>query len=65
MTGEERIRKLSDQLLQASADLIEGGPSIVDLKIAVAAVTEMGEAFRVFAPYRDVPKVTWEAERPA
>ena len=29
-----------------------------DLKITNAALQEMREAFRVFAPYRDVPKVT-------
>ncbi len=30
----------------------------LDLKIATAALTEMRDAFRVFAPYQDVPKVT-------
>ena len=30
----------------------------LDLKIATAALTEMRDAFRVFAPYHDVPKVT-------
>ena len=30
----------------------------LDLKIATAALAEMRDAFRVFAPYEDVPKVT-------
>lgn len=30
----------------------------LDLKITTAALTEMRAAFRLFAPYRDVPKVT-------
>ncbi|MGI8710292.1 MAG: LOG family protein, partial [Acidimicrobiales bacterium] len=30
----------------------------LDLKIAASALTEMRAAFRIFAPYRDVPKVT-------
>ena len=30
----------------------------LDLKIATAALAEMRDAFRVFAPYRDAPKVT-------
>ena len=33
-------------------------PDPLDLKIAAAAMTEMREAFAVFAPYRDIPKVT-------
>ena len=32
--------------------------SRLDLKITSAALTEMRAAFRLFAPYRDVPKVT-------
>jgi len=30
----------------------------LDLKIASSALTEMRAAFRLFAPYEDVPKVT-------
>ncbi|MGI8756085.1 MAG: TIGR00730 family Rossman fold protein [Acidimicrobiales bacterium] len=30
----------------------------LDLKIAAAALTEMRAAFRIFAPYNDIPKVT-------
>jgi uncharacterized protein (TIGR00730 family) len=31
----------------------------IDLKLAAAAMAEMVEAFRVFRPYRDAPKVTF------
>jgi hypothetical protein len=31
----------------------------IDLKLAAAALAEMAEAFRVFRPYRDAPKVTF------
>jgi len=46
------------ELLRAAAELIAERPDTLDGKIAAAAVDEMAEAFRVFAPYRDVPKVT-------
>jgi uncharacterized protein (TIGR00730 family) len=46
------------ELLRAAAELIAERPDTLDGKIASAAVDEMAEAFRVFAPYRDVPKVT-------
>lgn len=45
-------------LLKAAAELVSERPDTLDGKIAAAAVDEMAEAFRVFAPYRDVPKVT-------
>jgi uncharacterized protein (TIGR00730 family) len=45
-------------LLRAAAELVAERPDSLDGKIATAAVDEMAEAFRVFAPYRDVPKVT-------
>ena len=46
------------ELLRAAAELVAERPDTLDGKIAAAAVDEMAEAFRVFAPYRDVPKVT-------
>jgi uncharacterized protein (TIGR00730 family) len=46
------------ELLRAAAELVAERPDNLDGKIASAAVDEMAEAFRVFAPYRDVPKVT-------
>src|SRR4051794_37840407 len=51
----------ADQLLEilaSAAGLAVDGADRLDLKITNAAVKEMREAFRVFAPYRDVPKVT-------
>lgn len=45
-------------LLRAAAQLVAERPDTLDGKIATAAIDEMAEAFRVFAPYRDVPKVT-------
>ncbi len=33
-------------------------PDVLDLKIASAALEEMREAFKMFAPFRDIPKVT-------
>jgi uncharacterized protein (TIGR00730 family) len=50
-----------DQLFEilASAVLLAGdGPDRLDLKITNAAIKEMREAFQMFAPYRDVSKVT-------
>ncbi len=50
--------RFADELVQSALGLIGDGPATLDLKIAAAAVTEMREAFAVFAPYRDAPKVT-------
>lgn len=38
--------------------LIDDEPTTLDLKIASASITEMRDAFAVFAPYRTIPKVT-------
>lgn len=50
-----------DQLFESLSSLVgmalDGGDRL-DLKITNAALKEMREAFRVFAPYRSVPKVT-------
>jgi len=40
------------------AELAKGPASRLDIKIATAALHEMIHAFHVFAPYRDIPKVT-------
>ncbi len=53
-----RNRRLAGQLVQSAFDLLEDGPSLLDLKIASAALEEMREAFKMFAPFHDVPKVT-------
>jgi uncharacterized protein (TIGR00730 family) len=39
-------------------ELARGPASRLDIKIATAALHEMIHAFHVFAPYRDIPKVT-------
>lgn len=61
LTGSSRshadVRQLT-RLLVASAHLAEGASSSLDVKLASSAVEEMGRAFEMFAPYRDVPKVT-------
>ena len=46
------------RLVQAVADLVSGPGSSLDVKIASVALQEMTKAYEVFAPYRDVPKVT-------
>jgi uncharacterized protein (TIGR00730 family) len=51
-------RRNAEQLLGSAIGLLGDDPDPLDLKIAAAAMTEMREAFAVFAPYRDVPKVT-------
>jgi uncharacterized protein (TIGR00730 family) len=51
-------RRNAEQLLGSAIGLLGDDPDPLDLKIAAAAMTEMREAFAVFAPFRDVPKVT-------
>ena len=70
MADDERIAKLldelgvskdfriSEQFVSEVLGLIGDEPHTLDLKIASAAVAEMRDAFAMFAPYRDVPKVT-------
>ena len=50
--------KLAKEMLESAVGMIGDRPDTLDLKIAAAALAEMREAFSVFAPYRDVPKVT-------
>lgn len=54
-TGD--VRFLS-KLLTTTGDLLEGNASSLDIKIASTAIEEMSRAYEMFAPYRDVPKVT-------
>lgn len=56
--GPDIDRRLAQRLLEGAIGLLTDRPDALDLKIAGAAMTEMREAFGVFAPYRDVPKVT-------
>ncbi len=50
--------RLAEQLIESAASLISDQPATLDLKIASAALEEMRQAFLVFAPWRDQPKVT-------
>ena len=56
--GPDGDRRIGAQLLGSAFGLLSDDPDPLDLKIAAAAMAEMREAFAVFAPYRDVPKVT-------
>lgn len=46
------------RLVESVADLARGNASPLDVKIATAAISEMEDAFEMFAPYRDARKVT-------
>ena len=46
------------ELLTTALKMFEDGASIADLRIANVAFKEMRYGFKVFAPYRHVPKVT-------
>ncbi|HEX2041678.1 MAG TPA: TIGR00730 family Rossman fold protein [Acidimicrobiales bacterium] len=46
------------EILLSAVGLAGDGADRLDLKITNAALKEMREAFRVFAPFRDIPKVT-------
>ena len=53
-----RNRRLGRQLLGSALALLADQPDQLDLKIASAALEEMREAFKMFAPFHDIPKVT-------
>jgi uncharacterized protein (TIGR00730 family) len=50
--------RLSEELVTEALGMLEDRPDTLDLKIAAAALTEMRDAFEMFAPYKDVRKVT-------
>lgn len=56
--GVHADRRLVMRLLRTSILLGEDGTDRLDLKIASAALAEMRDAFRLFAPFHGVPKVT-------
>jgi uncharacterized protein (TIGR00730 family) len=56
--GVTEHRRLLADLLGSAVGLATDGTNPLDLKIAAAALGEMREAFLMFAPYRDRPKVT-------
>jgi uncharacterized protein (TIGR00730 family) len=47
-----------ERLIVSLGDLLEGNASSLDLKIASSALQEMTQAYNMFAPYRDIRKVT-------
>ena len=53
----ENVR-LAEALVSEALGLIGDNPDTLDLKIATAAITEMREAYAVFAPYKDRRKVS-------
>ena len=53
-----RLRRMAGQMIDSLVELFHSNPSTVDLKITNATLAEMGDAFAMFAPYRDRPKVT-------
>jgi hypothetical protein len=57
-SGVKANRDVLRELLEAALGLADGVPSRLDLKIATAALAEMGKAFHLFAPFRGVPKLT-------
>jgi len=60
LLGPDRgTRPLLQGVIDTVAQLAADDPEPLDLKIASAALAEMTEAFRVFRPYRGVPKVTF------
>ncbi len=56
--GVQGDRRLVMRMLRTAILLGEDGTSRLDLKIASAALAEMRDAFRLFAPFHGVPKVT-------
>lgn len=56
--GIRSNRALIRRLLHTSVQLGEDGTERLNLKIASAALAEMRDAFQLFQPYADVPKVT-------
>ncbi|NYE20852.1 TIGR00730 family Rossman fold protein [Microbacterium immunditiarum] len=56
--GIAENRDLVERILATGVGLGLDDTSRLDLKITAAALSEMREAFRLFAPYRGVPKVT-------
>jgi uncharacterized protein (TIGR00730 family) len=57
-TGVTRNRDQLFEIIATAVRLAGDGADRLDLKITNAALKEMRAAFRTFAPYRDIPKVT-------
>jgi hypothetical protein len=57
-TGADHDLELLGDVVRAALSLGYGDVAKLDLKIVGAAVAEMARAFKMFAPYHDVPKIT-------
>ena len=57
-TGVRQNRDMLKEIVLTTLAFVREDSNRLDLKIARSAMSEMAEAFKVFAPYRDVPKVT-------
>ncbi|QXC62061.1 TIGR00730 family Rossman fold protein [Aquihabitans sp. G128] len=57
-TGVEANRDQIGEILATAVRLAHDGTDRLDLKITSSALAEMRNAFRIFAPFHDVPKVT-------
>jgi uncharacterized protein (TIGR00730 family) len=56
--GVQEHRDVLFEILVSAVRLASDGADRLDLKITSATLKEMRAAFRAFAPYRDVPKIT-------
>ncbi len=56
--GVSANRDQLSQILATTVRLGQDGPERLDLKITNAALAEMRNAFRIFAPFQEVPKIT-------
>ena len=54
----EATWRLYAEMLTTVLKMFEDGAGVADLKIASSALKELRYGFKVFAPYREVPKVT-------
>ena len=56
--GVSKDLRLSQEFLSESLGLLTDHPDTLDLKIAASAIAEMRDAFAMFAPYKNVRKVS-------
>ena len=56
--GVSKDFRISEGFVSEVLGLITDEPHPLDLKIASAAITEMRDAFSMFAPYKGIPKVS-------
>jgi uncharacterized protein (TIGR00730 family) len=56
--GVSKDFRISEEFVSEALGLITDQPDTLDLKIASAAITEMRDAFTMFAPYRGIRKVS-------